>query len=839
VVSVAPDLRAPTPRGLERLLSELHESWSTLADISRRLVETSQATRLSEDPPKTLAQTIERYERTTCGLLIGPVEEFARVRPIRRSLEAMQEFDREASGAAVRLRARTDLRFQALMAEAALDLCEPWRIRRSGGTQEEWQLWGRRIGKREKRGQELLAAYQKWATKAEKKNKVELEDSKRQERVELWWRKQNAVSTMHEMETAFRDLGVMWLKAAEELVVSLRQEREEVLGLAEKMVGWITAGAKAGTVAPIESMLLASCEERLRAWSGQVENEASKRLPEKAELIDPGRPSRWRTMQPREAFHSAYTSFCQPAMAESARAEWERTARIVREASRSKEIIDYWRDTASSQGERGEALFAEACNNAAHVLAELQKPASEETIEPKLVETFLTWEREGSTVLEAAQIGWVELLRMPRGRRLSGAVIREGKRRSTASIRKVANWGNGQWQRGLEVIGGKLPERPAAIPVIRRTTLRDTLALPASKNELPPIYRSLFRLAPIEDRRFLVGRDRELSGLEQALKDWEAGRFAACVFVGARGSGKTSLLNCAASGAFSGREIIRTQFTDRAVTPEAMDGFLRQMLGLTPDGDVERALREKRRILMIEEGERIFLRKVGGFQGARQLMNLIQRTASTTLWVLAVNDKAFRVLRAGAQFSRVFSHRINAMSVSRADLEKAILERHRLSGLRLEFAPPPAGDPRVGRVKNWLGLEDSSQKLYFDSLFQQSGGVFRSAFELWLSSIEKVEGETLKIRQPLEPAFASLRSELAQEDLFTLLIIQEHGSLEYDEADEVFCEEMGASRERIDRLVALGLLEADPEHPGFRVRPEAHRFTSAVLRRVNLVGDME
>ena len=255
------------------------------------------------------------------------------------------------------------------------------------------------------------------------------------------------------------------------------------------------------------------------------------------------------------------------------------------------------------------------------------------------------------------------------------------------------------------------------------------------------------RLAPIEDRRFLAGRDRELNGLEQALKDWDAGRFAACIFVGARGSGKTSLLNCAAAGAFAGREVIRAQFTERAVTPAAIDSCLRQMLGLGPGADLESAFRERRRILMVEEGERIYLRKVGGFKGAQHLMHWIQRTASTTLWVLAHNDKAFRVLCAGAQFSRVFSHRINAMSVSRADLENAILERHRLSGLRLEFAPPPAGDPRVSRIKSLLGLSESPQRLYFDSLYQQSAGVFRSAFELWVSSIERVEGETLKIRQ--------------------------------------------------------------------------------------------
>jgi hypothetical protein len=42
-----------------------------------------------------------------------------------------------------------------------------------------------------------------------------------------------------------------------------------------------------------------------------------------------------------------------------------------------------------------------------------------------------------------------------------------------------------------------------------------------------------------------------------------------------------------------------------------------------------------------------------------------------------------------------------------------------------------------------------------------------------------------------------------------------------------------ASRSRLDRLFALGLIEPDPEHPGQRVRPEAQRFANDLLRRAN------
>jgi Mn-dependent DtxR family transcriptional regulator len=511
---------------------------------------------------------------------------------------------------------------------------------------------------------------------------------------------------------------------------------------------------------------------------------------------------------------------------------WNGSAKIVREAGRAREIIEYWREASRPNG--GEALFSDALHNAAAMLAQqVQTSEGVEELDAGLTDAFRNWIKDGSTAFEVAEYGWI-ILQRPRGRGFLGAALRFQAEKAHKETQRAVHWVSDRWERALESFGGKLPTRPTAQPVVRRTTLRDTLSLPASKRDLPEIYRLLFRLAPVEDQRFLVGREQELAGLEQALKDWEAGRFAACLVVGARGSGKTSLLNCATADIFTKRTVVRGQFGKRVLDNTQVDDFLRQLIGLPEDADIEAALAAERRILMVEESERTYLRKVGGFRAVNHLIHLIHRTAATTLWIIVMNDKASRVLDAGAQLSRVFSHRINAMSVSSDDLERAILERHRLSGLQLEFAPPPAGDVRVSRVKHWLGLQDSPQTLFFQSLFQQSEGVFRSAFELWLSSIERVEGETLKIRQPLDPAFQRFRNELAQQDHFTLLVIQEHGSLTQEELAEVLCESREISRSRMDRLMALGLIETDPEHPGLRVRPEAQRFANDLLRRVNL-----
>jgi hypothetical protein len=828
----------PPATGAARLVFQLEAAWDDLSRINDRLVQASKELRGAREAHQGLLQTRQQYENEANLLLIESTEQFARLRPVRRSLEALKEYDRQAGGGAVRDRAPIDEDFQDVLTSVGLDLCEAWRIRQSSGTEKEWLKWEKKRDRRAGRARELLAKYQKWSTSDSNKAGESARDEERQKQVDMWWRQHTAVATMHEIEVTFHDLRVAWLRTAILVVESLHQERVEILSLVGHMIEWVRSGADTETAALVDSMLLAACDERLRSWSSGFEEDTGKRLPEQVELNSLLRRNHFRSMRPRQSFLSTFRTFCEPAMRKAVGGYWEDTAKVVREASRAKEIVDYWRGETAGRRDQSQ-LFDQARNNALSLLSDqLNVSASTEEFEAALVHAFRTWSEEGYAVLEAAESGWIELLLKPRGRRLSRALIREGSKRSRAMMHRAARWSADQWDRALEAFGGKLPTRAAASPVVRRTTLRDTLSLPASKRELPRIYGTLFKLAPIEDRRFLIGRDRELVGLEQALNDWDSGRFAACIFVGARGSGKTSLLNCAASGAFAGREVLRTQFSERSITAEQIDGFLRDLLGLPHDADLEEAFSSRRRILMIEEGERIYLRKVGGFEGACRLMHWIQRTALTTFWILAMNDRSFQVLSAGVRFSRVFSHRINAMSVSRADLENALLERHRLSGLRLEFAPPPASDPRISRLRNMVGLEESPQRLYFDSLYQQSGGVFRSAFELWLSSIERVEGETLKIRQPLEPAFAPLRGELQQEDLFTLLNIQEHGSLEYREMAEVLCEEVEASRARMDRLVTLGLVDKDPEHPGFRVRPEAHRFVNAVLRRVNLTEEL-
>jgi hypothetical protein len=831
-VATSTESPAQFPRNAaDRLIIKLQAAWQTLSSCTDQVARAASV--VAPTPANSLNLWAMRswYEETTAQLLMDPLEEFLRLQPVKNALDAISVHDSEISARAVNSRARIDRRFQQILIATALDLPEPWRICRAGNNPAELQSWHKRRDARKREASNILNRYARWAQKATCEERKR-NQAPRGSRSDIW-RQHRALLETVQLEMAWRELTLTWFSTTGDLISDMHQEGKAAHAYRAATLRWLEGGAPPDS-AHNSGFGLITPEERLRGWAFPIESVAQVRLKERTELLVSGFRPRLRRVAIHSRFLRTFETYGRKPMRGIVEHSWHMTARVVRDAEQSKEIIAYWSEASPSRASEASQLVEDARKNAIVALHEDIPVAPLEQLSRETIEAFWKWHQVGTLTLEAEQDGWLALLQRPRARRFLPAVIAMLRLQGQTALERSGRWVIARTERAMESVGGRVPAHPVLPAVVRRTTLRDTLLLPAAKRELPPLYRLLFRLTPVEDRRFLVGRDQELAGLNQAVTDWVAGRFAACLLIGARGSGKTSLLNCAVQDTLANHEVIRTEVHHRLLHPGQFDAFLRSLLKLDEGDDLDAAFEAERRVLILEEGERIFLRTVDGFAVVHHLMHLIHRTAATTLWIIVMNDRSFRVLDAATHLHRVFSHRINAMSVSRSDLETAILERHRLSGFRLDFAPPPSGDPRINRAKQWIGLEDSPQKLFFDSLLQQSEGIFRSAFELWLSSIERVEGDTIHIRQPLDPSFNLFRTELAQEDKFTLLLIQEHGSLTQDELAEVLCEPPNISRGQTERLTALGLLERDPEHPGLRVRPEAQRFVNDLLRRANL-----
>ncbi len=655
-----------------------------------------------------------------------------------------------------------------------------------------------------------------------------------------WSRMESCIENFMRIEEKLSLLGHEVFLETSHALELVDSERSSLLAEVSAICAILTNEASGQSPATPEHAQFQSAEDRLQSWFDRAARKADLHLPSELELAlpappSPWKPPPWRQIHPLKLFRRgiAYISEAPP-VRNLEEVEAIETA-VIRDIERAREVAAYGRQLAATEGPTGETLSRESLTNALNLLdhrartvPDLRALAASDfarihTALFALCYADLHLSRAGFFAYISRLRGlqaWQQFLRslVRRARQLSLHAV--------AALHRLFRW-------LLTGLGLITPARPRPQPLKQRPTMSSILELPSGIQDLPGLYKRLFRLDPVEDSRFLVGRQVEMGALESVCANWRSGQPGTVLLIGARGSGKTSLLNCAQSALFTNDIVIRAEFRERLTTAPALHQFLRQILALPQDADLVAALTSQRRILILEEFERCFLKTMGGFAAVRALLDLMYATAPHTLWLLCSNEMAFRYLEATVGLERHFHSIINAAAVSSDDLRNAILQRHSLSGLRLEFlAPTPSG--YFDSARNFLKLNDSPETRFFDSLYQESEGIFRSAFELWQASILKVDSGVIRMRQPIRPAYRELFVQLQLEDCFTLQAILQHGSLTPDELALVLNIPLTVASRLLDRLTHMELLECEPARPGIRICPEAIRAVREALHRQNL-----
>lgn len=763
-------------------------------------------------------------------------------------------------------RARLDGTLYAVLAKGVLLLLEPWQqVRRealgalsgqTGGTIDPHrQAWMEALTALHHQGEEALQGHAAWAAASnervaryllrhsapmpEKRHRLLLD--RRQELFRSWSRQRRSVNSTVEIENELANAAQEGVAAGLTILTQLDQEQAGLLQELETVIAWLQRfGMPDVGVFPAPQNNLVSGEDHASDWQHMLESFAAQRLPEASESIEPKNPlpvraRLWRTLTPRRVFLSALAGVGHTRVLEGCREAEAVHRSVVREIERTREVVEFGIEASQEEGQA--ALARESVDNALglaiHQRSRARSPRA--AVEQRLVEglagaLFLT-----HFTLEQRRLGLLTQLVRNRGSKAFQTARQLGFHGTLEGSRRLSMAVGAAYRAALVKIGWEPPPVEAVQQVHHRGYLNEVLKLRSDVYDLPMIYRRLFRLAPLQDPRFLVGREAEMAALSEARALWDAGRGVSVLLVGARGSGKTSILNCAAASRFTDIPIVQSFFSGRLTTAEEMNMFLRELLELPGEGDLVGLLSAGRRVVILEEVERTFLRRLGGFEAVRELLRVISATSRSTLWVLSMNQHSYQYLDAAAQLGEYFSHRINAMAVTREELKSAILMRHHLSGLRLQYPPAVKVDPRFGRLRAVLGLQQDPEAHFFEALYRQSEGIFRSAFELWQKFMDRVEGGVLYLRQPEEPDFGPLLASLTLADSQTLHAIVQHGSLSEEDHAGIFECSRAESRLRLEKLVALEFLEPDPLCPGLRIRPEAGRAVHMTLYRLNLI----
>lgn len=624
---------------------------------------------------------------------------------------------------------------------------------------------------------------------------------------------------------------------------SIERERETLLRSVDDLSTWLSArlaSPPAGPSAPPRPPVVVPAMSRSNGLSSEVRTVA-RSLPHELGLIrrlreTSGRRLSWKVLRPADLAIEAFEGVAQSGIERLFSGIEAEHLAMFREVERALQVVEYGTTELGVDEGTDDAVEREALENARGLLR-VEKETVDSSVDHdrrRMIGLLASFFEEYRGLLVRSRLGALAHLGSLDVRNVAAVAADSVWRWLLRAGGSLSRLGPYLAKRFLIAIQWLPPEETVGSDVTRRPYLPREFTLDVRSRDLPKIYRRLFRFEAVEDPRFLIGREEELQAITEARQLWEDQRPVAVLVVGARGSGKTSLINCAIQGCLDGLEIYRGEVRERVMDAPGIRAIVADVVGVNDPTRLEEELANRRGVIVLEELERAFLREIGGFAAVRELQRLIAATCGSMLWIVACNQRAFSLLNRAVNLADGFSHRIDAASVSREALRQAILVRHNLSGLRLRFLVSPGRRPAFERLTARLRRRRDPEALFFERLAEESGGVFRTAFELWLGQVGTIRAGVLDVQPLTEPDIGDLIDELDQYDLFSLVATMQHGSLTPEEHARVFQQRPAQSRAELDELLSRELIEPDPLRPGARIRPSANRVAREALHRHNL-----
>jgi len=274
----------------------------------------------------------------------------------------------------------------------------------------------------------------------------------------------------------------------------------------------------------------------------------------------------------------------------------------------------------------------------------------------------------------------------------------------------------------LQRYGLRTGETRVDAQTIRRFVAQRTVARRA---RLEGLYASLFAAEPLRDPRLFVAHREGLARVLRVAREWQAGFESgnAVLVLGGTGSGKTSLLGVAQLK-IGARRVLLIRRTP-ADADRLLDAFGRALgCEATFDAVVD-AFGLTRTVALLDDLHHWFPPNEKGVADLQTLRTLIHRTERSAFFLTSMSHAAFEVWSKVVPLEHSFACVEPLLPLDRFTLEEAIMTRHELSGLQIEF--PTTG--MMNRVDRILGRP--ARTSFMRRLHQLSEGNVRRGLALF------------------------------------------------------------------------------------------------------------
>ncbi|MBN3035732.1 MAG: hypothetical protein JW861_09105 [Bacteroidales bacterium] len=359
----------------------------------------------------------------------------------------------------------------------------------------------------------------------------------------------------------------------------------------------------------------------------------------------------------------------------------------------------------------------------------------------------------------------------------------------------------------------------------------------SAMEKLPFVYQRLYEVKPLENFSFFTGRNAELSDLEKAYSDFNNEVFAPVAIVGEKGSGITTLIEYFIARV-DHKQVHRVSLTQKCIDEASFFDIFNGMTGTDPVDRIER-LADKLTsgndavMIILENIQHLFLKKVGGFRLIGTLSQLISKTSGKVFWITSCSLFAWEYLVKTFGINDYFGHVVRMRVLDEELLQEFILRRNRVSGYRIEYTLH-AG---VGLTRKRIKRDEKEQQAflersYFKSMQDFAHGNMSLALIFWLRSTTEVTGNTIRISLPLILNMGFLKA-LSTDRLFTLYNLLLHETLTLQEHSEVL--HVGPDRSRLILMSMTddGILISSGAY--YQINPLLYREVISLLQSRNIV----
>jgi len=374
-------------------------------------------------------------------------------------------------------------------------------------------------------------------------------------------------------------------------------------------------------------------------------------------------------------------------------------------------------------------------------------------------------------------------------------------------------------------------------PILTKQVSEFLLEYQQAMSNLPVIYKKLYQIEPLQDLELFVGRENEYIALNNAFQSWEKGRFAATIVLGEKWGGLTTFLNYSIKKSQFPYPIKRFAPVKNIYGKEKLMELLKEVFNYDQFDNMDQLAlylnNGSKRIVIIEDMQNLYLRKIGGFETLQLLFQLMAATNKQVFWILTTTIHAWEYLTKTIRIPEYFGYIIEMEELTDEKVTDMIWKRNQISGFNIVFWVDPE---RLNEKKFSKLGEDEKQALMKNEFFSSLNSFARSNVSLalifWLLSTKRVDDNSITIGKFKNPDLNFLNV-ISMDKVYILHALILHDGLTQSQLNEVLSTTNISIKLLLLELIQDGIILERKDV--LMVNPIVYRNLISLLKSKNLL----